>query len=60
MNSNKEIYKTPPEKQKQECVFQDIWTQQQCIHDGAGTVRVRTFKNHQKVKFSYRLIWNLS
>jgi hypothetical protein len=26
----------------------------------AGTVRIRTFLNHHKVKFSYRLIWNLS
>ncbi len=26
----------------------------------AGTVRIRTFLNHQKVKFSYRLIQNLS
>jgi hypothetical protein len=25
MDSNKEIYKTPPKRQKQECVFQDIW-----------------------------------
>jgi hypothetical protein len=26
----------------------------------AGTVRIRTFLNNQKVKFLYRLIWNLS
>ncbi len=26
----------------------------------AGTVRIRTFLNHQKVQFLNRLIWNLS